>query len=467
MFRRRNRQSQDSKASSNHLNDEGLDPTTLQSTLLESRQSRTNEAVSFKPDISMRRRQLPTDSLVNGTHPKRRGRSSSEPPQPMHTVPEGAPSKLSKRSTDGQYDRRNANPSAEDSASEDNHRSWFSRLGFNKKGGASPQPPRATRARKKTHTNVLYDETTLPYSNLRASRRELQDPDRHIPRIKGVAFRGTEAAHYLVILARSTGELLGATFVLATVFALFMLGVDTDQSGNVKDASFFDCFTALVSLLLTGTDDWAPAKLELDAGTYIIIAACYVIGSMIRLGFLGVFISRIAVRPRHILFSTWMAIHDQGSVYSKPCLEFRIGHVKAFKEPILQGHVQVTVGLSRFSHDGTKRRHFKKINLITTDMAKVPPFWTVTHPITEKSPFYNATWSQLDTQDLELTVLFSGIDSETMQPLYHCHTYSASRLVFQASFENMVQYETDRNRRTAIDFRKFNKVNVAYPVNRF
>jgi hypothetical protein len=71
---------------------------------------------------------------------------------------------------------------------------------------------------------------------------------------------------------RSAGELLAATFLLATIFAMFMLGIDTDQSGSLKDASFFDCFAALVSLLLTGTDDWAPVKLELDAGTYVIIA---------------------------------------------------------------------------------------------------------------------------------------------------------------------------------------------------
>jgi len=171
---------------------------------------------------------------------------------------------LTRNSTDGHHDL--PKPVSED---EENRRGWFSRLPF-KKSSAPPVAPRTNRRR--THTNVVYDETTIPYSNLRGSRRQLVTLESRRPHIKGVAFRGTETAHYLGILARSGGELLGATFVLASIFALFLLGIDTDQSGSLKDASFFDCFTALVSLLLTGTDDWAPVKLELDAGTYVAIA---------------------------------------------------------------------------------------------------------------------------------------------------------------------------------------------------
>eukprot|EP00730_Choanoeca_flexa_P014197 TRINITY_DN6118_c0_g1_i3.p2 TRINITY_DN6118_c0_g1~~TRINITY_DN6118_c0_g1_i3.p2 ORF type:complete len:166 (+),score=38.95 TRINITY_DN6118_c0_g1_i3:1155-1652(+) len=147
-----------------------------------------------------------------------------------------------------------------------------------------------------------------------------------------------------------------------------------------------------------------------------------------------------------------------------PTLELRIGHIKAFSDPILQGEVHITAAYNKHGPEGGVKRVFKKLPLVTSNMAKVPPVWNVQHIITQKSPFFNASWSELEQSDLEVTVLFSGIDSTTMHPIYHVHTYHADRLVFQAQFVPVIESYRG-SKRTAINFQKFNKVEVEYPVN--
>jgi hypothetical protein len=75
MFRRRNRHSQDSKAS---LND--VDPKLV--AMSHTLQPTVNSSNGYKPDISMRRRPLPLQSDASRPHTQNRGRSASEPPQP-------------------------------------------------------------------------------------------------------------------------------------------------------------------------------------------------------------------------------------------------------------------------------------------------------------------------------------------------------------------------------------------------
>jgi hypothetical protein len=94
--------------------------------------------------------------------------------------------------------------------------------------------------------------------------------------------------------------------------------------------------------------------------------------------------------------------------------------------------------------------------------------WTITHTIDAESPLANTTWEALFAERTEFTVLFAGIDSSTMAPLYHCHTYPMERVLYDAEFESMVIKE-DLGRdgvQVTLDFSKFHQAQAMHPVNR-
>eukprot|EP00730_Choanoeca_flexa_P014198 TRINITY_DN6118_c0_g1_i3.p1 TRINITY_DN6118_c0_g1~~TRINITY_DN6118_c0_g1_i3.p1 ORF type:complete len:314 (+),score=15.12 TRINITY_DN6118_c0_g1_i3:150-1091(+) len=313
MFRRKHRDSSDAgRLSLSHQSSpsRGANGVTFAPTL--------NKSTPIKPHISTRRSHVQVQSLdtigsrdlsqdrSHSPRGRRRSRTTSAPPpindsllrEADHVSPRVEPI------------RPKAKPTAIDSSDshEDNRRGWLAGWGIRRSSSPNPFAKRARkqplRQRKSKNLKpVVYDEKTIPFSNKRASRRSLTNLHAD-PVIKGVGLQTLDITHYVVLLARSTAELLLATMVLAFLFAVLLLIVDADQVSTGKDATFFQCFSALVSLQLTGTDDWAPIKLKLEAGTYLVITSCYVIGSIFRLGFLGLLMVRISVRPKHIKFST-------------------------------------------------------------------------------------------------------------------------------------------------------------------
>lgn len=97
-------------------------------------------------------------------------------------------------------------------------------------------------------------------------------------------------------------------------------------------------------------------------------------------------------------------------------------------------------------------------------MAKVPPVWTITHLIDETSLLHGTNWEGLVAENFEINVLFTGIDSAGMTPIYTCQTYQTSRILYHAHFVDMVKQ--GKGGKTIIDFRKFHRAQAIQPVNR-
>lgn len=60
--------------------------------------------------------------------------------------------------------------------------------------------------------------------------------------------------------------------------------------------------------------------------------------------------------------------------------------------------------------------------------------WTVVHSIDESSPLYQESWESLAGQAAELHVIFSGVDSESMEEICVSKRYTMGAVLFDAAF---------------------------------
>lgn len=90
------------------------------------------------------------------------------------------------------------------------------------------------------------------------------------PELKGIPLSYSAFWHYCVLIGHTSAQFLTVIVLIALIFSLALILVDADLRSQ-EDASFSDCFMTLISLLLTGTDDWAPNTLAMTPLTYIVI----------------------------------------------------------------------------------------------------------------------------------------------------------------------------------------------------
>ncbi|EGD77391.1 hypothetical protein PTSG_08486 [Salpingoeca rosetta] len=230
-----------------------------------------------------------------------------------------------------------------------------------------------------------------------------------------------------------------------------------------RRATAWQCFQSMLSLLLTNSDDWCAVRLSMDGAVYVTAMAVSVLGTLLRLAFLGFFIMRLSKRPPFILFSKWICMGDNREITSRKTLEFRIGNLYGTSRRILQARVQVTMGFTPRLQHGSARRRFIRLPLVAHETAAMPVMWSCVHVIDSESPLLNENWEKLHAQDIEFSVLLSGIDEKSMQPVYHYHQYTSAHLLTDAAFKPMTHHKKNK---VVFDFTKFHCCSVLRPVNR-
>lgn len=84
-----------------------------------------------------------------------------------------------------------------------------------------------------------------------------------------------------------------------------------------------------------------------------------------------------------------------------------------------------------------RKRSFTPLELERAQVTLFPLAWTIVHPITEDSPYWNATPESLRAHDAEILVLFSALDEAVQQSVHARSSYKAHELRWNQKFSDL------------------------------
>ncbi|HEX4497963.1 MAG TPA: ion channel [Thermoanaerobaculia bacterium] len=144
----------------------------------------------------------------------------------------------------------------------------------------------------------------------------------------------------------------------------------------------------------------------------------------------GILFARFSQPTARILFSDKAIIAPYQQINA---FEFRVANIR--RNEMIQ--VEVVVMLTRLKQDGTNNREFIPLKLERDKVVFFPLAWTIVHPIDEASPLFGATRESLQKCDVEVLILFSGIDEIFSQRVHTRSSYKAQEIVWGARFTNL------------------------------
>jgi inward rectifier potassium channel len=119
-------------------------------------------------------------------------------------------------------------------------------------------------------------------------------------------------------------------------------------------------------------------------------------------------------------------------------LMFRI--VNKRRNQLIEVEADVTVG---YNIPESGKRGFVKLELERSQINLFPSNWTIVHPISSESIFFNKSESDLRAMNLEIYVMIKAFDDTFAQTIYSRTSYTAAEIVFGAKFINMTELAND------------------------
>lgn len=116
-------------------------------------------------------------------------------------------------------------------------------------------------------------------------------------------------------------------------------------------------------------------------------------------------------------------------------------------------NMDVSIVFSKIEErDGVSNRRYYGLSLERSKVNFFPTSWTIVHPITEDSPFYNETPTSLAACDAEVLIAIQGVDDTFADSIYVRHSYICDEIIWGAKFTSMV--EDDEEESYVLDLRK-------------
>ena len=164
----------------------------------------------------------------------------------------------------------------------------------------------------------------------------------------------------------------------------------------------------------------------------------------------GLFFARFSKPKSQILFSRNIIITPYKDIYS---LQFRIANRRSNK--LID--VTTTVNVSWIEEvSGHAKRRFSELTLERAHLFLFPLNWTIVHPITSKSPFYQKSFEDVEAMKVEIIVLIQGHDETYGQVIHSNHSYIADEFLFDVEFVKM--YYANEEKATILDLDKISHV---------
>ncbi len=201
---------------------------------------------------------------------------------------------------------------------------------------------------------------------------------------------------------------------------------------------FVECFFFSIQTFSTiGYGTIAPIGLV----TNIVVSIQALVG-MLSIGLTsGLFFSRFTRPSAKIMFSDQVLITNH---LGSRCLVFRLANSRI--NTIVNAQVSMTLSYAHITPEGSSMRLLKDLNLIRSFNSIFYLNWVVAHPINDQSPLYNVKTEDLEKMIAEIMVSISGIDQTFSQPIHAGKIYTASQVLFDRNFEDMIIREGDEFR---------------------
>lgn len=143
-------------------------------------------------------------------------------------------------------------------------------------------------------------------------------------------------------------------------------------------------------------------------------------------------------------------------IFSKNALfaPFKGGNALMFRFAPYKNHfltdveVKVTLALKLLNENNERKNTFYGLNLDLAKANSLSSNWTIVHPITEESPFFDLTQNDINESQAELLVFVKGYDEEYANSVVSRSSYTSDEFVYGAKFDMM--YEPSEDKSTTI-----------------
>jgi inward rectifier potassium channel len=303
----------------------------------------------------------------------------------------------------------------------------------------------------KTHHTHDADELQKAYSNHHHHRLLRPDGTFNVD-VRGLPwFRPSEIYQNLIQMSwlRFNLIVIASYIVVNSFFALIYYFIGTENLTSTTSGSvwheFLDAFFfSAQSLTTVGYGRVAPLGVAVSS----VAAFESLVGLM---GFAlatGLLYGRFS-RPNAKL------VHSRNVIISPyksgKALMFRIANQR--KSQLVNVDVRVTYKRN-VVEGGREVRHFTPLHIENPHMNMFPLSWTVIHAITESSPLFGKTIEDLEKEDFELLVYFSGYDESFSNNVHARVSYKVHEVVWGARF--LPDFIDHMDRPTVHDLNKIN-----------
>ena len=220
-------------------------------------------------------------------------------------------------------------------------------------------------------------------------------------------------------------------FTLNIVFALiyYFIGIDYLnglESGSVSE-EILGCFYFSTQTFTTvGYGAVAPA----GTLTNLMASMEAMIGLLSFAMATGLLFGRFSKPNAKFLFSDKIIL----SPYKKNLAGLMFRVVNKRNNILLETSAEVMLIYFYQDEKGEEKRGFNRLELEISDIKLFPTSWTVVHPITDKSPFYEFTKEQFLNYRFEILVMIKSFDETFGQNVYARTSFRPADFVYSAKF---------------------------------
>ena len=231
---------------------------------------------------------------------------------------------------------------------------------------------------------------------------------------------------------------IGVNFIFATIYYAigiqYLSGIEASGSEWVKFGKAY--FFSAQTFTTVGYGHISPNSFLTSA----LSAAEALIGLLSFAIATGLFFGRFSKPTAFLKFSHNALIAPYGDISA---LMLRMTPYK--NTTFTDAEAKVTLGMS-VEEDGKMTNKFYSLDLEISRINALTLSWTLVHPITENSPFYNFTKEDFDTIEGEILVFVKTFDDMFSTTVAASTSYTFQEFIYGAKFELMYSENEDKSK---------------------
>ncbi len=238
---------------------------------------------------------------------------------------------------------------------------------------------------------------------------------------------------------------LGINLLFALIYFLLPVGAFNITQDAHLSLKFMDAFAFAVQTFSTiGYGAIYPTS----AASHSFVTIQSMLSLLSTGAMAGLFFSKLSTPSARILFSKPILITN---FFQKKSLIFRVANAR--ENQIISAKVEVNFTKMITTPEGSPMRRFYSLPLERNSSPLFALTWTIIHPITPDSPFFEKSLEDLQKEKVEIYVIIHGIDGTFNQTIHQTYQYLPKDFIEDAQFQDVITIQKDGTR--IIDYQKF------------